>query len=94
MDVKTNVVLNSTGMVIYTSTPHRISTTNATALNPRYTYMGFTFTGNASMPLHLQAFVEAAHNNSQENKEFGDVNEIHHTGGIEVHTTRAYRPVF
>ena len=49
MDVKTNVVLNSMGMVIYTSTPHRISTTNATALNPRYMYMGFTFTGNASI---------------------------------------------
>ena len=41
------------------------------------------------LPLHLQAFVEAAHNNSQENKELGDVNEIHHTGGIAINAALA-----
>lgn len=44
-----NVVFNSSGAVIYTRTPDSISTTNATALNSRGMYMGFTFTGNASI---------------------------------------------
>ena len=44
-----NVVLNSTGMVIYSSRPDSISKTNATALNNLNMYMGFTFTGNASI---------------------------------------------
>ena len=44
-----NVVLNSVGMAIYTGIPDSISTTNATALNTRGKYSGFTFTGNASI---------------------------------------------
>ena len=44
-----NVVLNSVGIVIYGANPKNISTTNATALNARNIYMGFTFTGNASI---------------------------------------------
>lgn len=44
-----NVVLNSTGMVICDSIPKSISKTNATALNSLHMYMGFTFTGNASI---------------------------------------------
>lgn len=43
-----NVVLNSVGMVIYTTRPNSISTTNATKLNAGL-YMAFTFTGNASI---------------------------------------------
>ena len=44
-----NVVLNSVGLIIYTESPDSISTTNATALNTRDKYRGFTFTGNASI---------------------------------------------
>ena len=43
-----NVVLNSVGMVIYTTRPNSISTTNATKLSAGL-YMVFTFTGNASI---------------------------------------------
>ena len=43
-----NVVLNSVGMVIYTTRPNSISTTNATKLSTGL-YMAFTFTGNASI---------------------------------------------
>ena len=44
-----NVVLNSVGMVIYGSSPRSISTNNATKLNEDIMYIGFTFTGNASI---------------------------------------------
>ena len=43
-----NVVLNSVGMVIYTTRPNSISTTNATKLSEGL-YIAFTFTGNASI---------------------------------------------
>ena len=44
-----NVVLNSVGLVTYNSSPESISTTHATVLNARDIYMGFTFTGNATI---------------------------------------------
>lgn len=43
-----NVVLNSVGMVIYTTRPNSISITNATKLSADL-HMAFTFTGNASI---------------------------------------------
>ena len=48
--IVSNVVLNSMGTVIYTTTPERVSTTNATELfiKTDTTYV-FTFTGNASI---------------------------------------------
>ena len=44
-----NVVLNSIGIVFYTSYPNRISTTEATILGNTSLYRAYTFTGNASI---------------------------------------------
>ena len=45
------------------------------------------------LPLDLQAPAEA-HHNSQENKEWGDVNEIHYQGGIFQRGGKAIRTYF
>ena len=44
-----NVVLNSIGIVIYSSPPYSISTTEVTILHDASLYASFTFTGNASI---------------------------------------------
>ena len=50
-----NVVLNSVGIVIYETPPKSISTNNATKLNEGVLYIGFTFTGNASIASTFEA---------------------------------------